>query len=100
MQFLVAQLIGALAVAAASLVGRVLLALFFSYVTYKGFDTGITFVLNQIKNSMSGVPTTVASFIAWCWVDKGVSMIVSAVLASVAIRGITNGSITKMVLKK
>ena len=99
MQFLVASLIGALGRAAASLVGRVLLALGISFVTFTGLDVGITWLLNQIKANMAALPAEVLSFLAWLWVDKAISLIFSAYTAALSIKTIGGTSITKMVTK-
>jgi hypothetical protein len=82
------------------MVGRVLIALGMSYVTYSGFDLGINWLLNQIKTDMSAMPSEVVSFLAWCWVDKAIGMIFSAYSAAMVVRLAGGTSITKLVTKK
>lgn len=96
----VAALLGGLLSLAGSLVGRILIALGMSYVTYKGFDTGITWLLDQIKSNMSAMPSEVLSFLAWLWVDKAISLIFSAYSAALAIKTAGGTSFTKLVTKK
>jgi len=99
MQFLVAALIGALGQAAASLVGRILLAMGIAYVTYSGIDIVFTWAQQKIITNMQGLGSTTVSFLAWMYVDKCISMIISAITASFILNGITSGSFTKMVHK-
>lgn len=96
---LVMMLLGGLLNIAGSMVGRVLLALGIGYVTYKGMDTGIGWLLTQIKSSMGAMPADVISFLAWLWVDKAISCIFSAYTAAALIRAAGAASITRMVTK-
>jgi hypothetical protein len=97
---LLTALLGGLLTIAGSMVGRVLIALGMSYVTYSGFDLGINWLLNQIKTDMSSLPSEVVSFLAWCWVDKAIGMIFSAYSAAMVVRLAGGTSITKLVTKK
>ena len=97
---LLTALLGGLLTIAGSMVGRVLIALGMSYVTYSGFDLGINWLLNQIKTDMSSMPSEVVSFLAWCWVDKAIGMIFSAYSAAMVVRLAGGTSITKLVTKK
>jgi hypothetical protein len=99
MQFVIAALLGGLAMSASSLVGRVLLALGLSYVTYSGFDLAVTWLLNEIKANFSGMPVDVIQFLAWLWVDKAIGMLFAAYAASIAIKAAGSTTITKMVRK-
>ena len=99
MQFLVAAILGGFARIAASLVGRVLLALGISFVTYSGFDAGVTWLLNQIKTNFAGIPADVLSFLAWLWIDKAIGVIFAAYSAALAIKMAGGSTITKMVTK-
>jgi hypothetical protein len=82
------------------MVGRVLIALGMSYVTYSGFDLGINWLLDQIKANMASLPSEVVAFLAWCWVDKAIGMIFSAYSAAMVVRLAGGTSITKLVTKK
>lgn len=99
MQFLVAAILGGLLQIAQSMVGRVLLALGISFVTYQGIDTSINWLMNQIKSNMSSLPAEVLSFLAWLWVDKALSLMFSAYTASAAIRFAGGTTLTRMVQK-
>lgn len=99
MPFLVAAIMGALAQVMGSLVGRALLALGFSYVTYSGMTVATDFVAQQMQSSMSAIGGEIGSWLRFCGVDIALNMIISAFAASIAIKQI-GGGLTKMVLKK
>ena len=90
-------LIGALGLAAKSLVGRVLLALGLSFVTFKGQDVIIGWLLEQIKSNMAGMPVQIVAFFAWMWVDKAIAMVFSAFATAAVIRAVSGDSVTKVV---
>lgn len=90
---------GALISLLGSLVGRVLLALFISYVTYQGCDIAVGAIFTLVKNSFAGVGAETVQFLGFMWVDKAISTVFSAFTASMAIKTAA-GSITKMVIKK
>jgi hypothetical protein len=83
----------------ASVAGRALLALGMGYVTYKGFDTGVSWLLQQIKDNINGLPVEIIQFLAFLWVDKAIGMIFSAYTAASVIRMAGGTSITKLVTK-
>ena len=80
-----------------SMVGRVLLALGLSYVTYTGFEMLSDRVLGDIKGYMNALPVEVASFLGYLWVDKAIAMIFSAYLVAMGIKALGNSSITRLV---
>lgn len=92
MPIIIAQLIGGLAMAASSLVGRVLLALGLGFATFLGFDALISSITGQIDGLMSNF--TSSSLAAWggfFQIDKHISMGLSAVTTKVAIKGMQDG---------
>lgn len=95
---LLMALLGGLLSIAASMVGRVLLALGIGYVTYKGVGTTTDFLVSQIKTNMAGLPSEVLDFLAFCWVDKGLGMIFSTWTACTAVTGLASG-LTKFKIK-
>lgn len=97
---LLMALLGGLLSIAGSMVGRVLLALGMSYVTYKGFDLSINWLLGQVKANMSALPSEVLSFLAWCWLDKAISMIFSAYSVAMVVKLAGSTSVTKLVTRK
>jgi hypothetical protein len=97
---LLMALLGGLLTIAGSMVGRVLLALGMSYVTYSGFDLSINWLLNRIKDNMSSLPSEVVSFLAWCWVDKAIGMLFSAYSAALVVKLAGGTTLTKLITKK
>ena len=102
MQFIVAELIGALAVALRGLVGRVLISLGISFVTFVGVTQLITAVKQHVFSSMSSMPGQILGLIGYLWIDKGVTMVFSAWTAAVALKLAGSDTITSMItgLKK
>ncbi|MHA4871602.1 DUF2523 domain-containing protein [Duganella sp. PWIR1] len=96
---LLTALLGGLLTIASSMVGRVLLALGMSYVTYTGFDLAITWLLDQVKNNIAAMPSEIVSFMAWLWVDKAISMLFSAYTASIFVKLAGGSSLTKLITK-
>ena len=96
--YFIPALLGGLATIAASLVGRVLLALSIGFVTYTGAQIGISAILVSVKSAFSGAPSDVVSLLAFLWVDKAIGMMFSAFTAAMTIKGV--GSITKMQVRK
>jgi hypothetical protein len=96
---LLMSLLGGLLSICKPLVGRVLLALGLSYVTYTGFDTSVNWLLDQIKTNMSAMPVQIVNFLAWLWVDKAIAMVFSAYSAAMVIKLGTSAKLTKMVRK-
>lgn len=82
-----------------SMVGRVLVALGMSYVTYKGADTAIGWILDQIKNNMAMLDPKIVKFLAFLWVDKAIAMVFSAYTAALLIKTLGGDGFTKLVTK-
>lgn len=82
-----------------SIVGRIMIALGVGYVTYRGFDAAVAWILNQIKSSFSGMPVEVVGYLGYLWVDKAIGMIFSAHTVAVAVKMAGGTSVTKMVTK-
>jgi hypothetical protein len=99
MQFIVAAVAGALLQICASMVGRVLLALGISFVTFMGADTGIGWLRTSIQSNFMGLPVDALNFLAWLWVDKAISLLFSAYAAASAIGMVGGASFTRMVSK-
>lgn len=95
---LLTSLLGGLLSICSSLVGRVLMALGLSYVTYSGFSLGADFLLNEIKVNLGSMPADILSFLAWLWVDRAISMIFSAYAVALTYKT-AGGNITKLVRK-
>lgn len=97
--FFIPALLGGIATVLGSLVGRVLVALGISYVTYKGVDVAINYVADYVRSALSSGPVTIVSFLSFMWVDKAVSITFASFTAALAIKGAA-GAITKQVFKK
>lgn len=82
-----------------SFVGRALVALGISYVTYSGFDVGITWLLTQIKSNIGSMPAEVISFLGFMWVDKAIGIIFSAYAAALVVKMAGSTTFTKMITK-
>jgi hypothetical protein len=96
---IVMALLGGFLSIAASMVGRVLLALGMGYVTYKGFDLGIAWLLTQIKQNIGSMPAEVISFLGFLWVDKALGVMFSAYTAASLIRMAGGANLKKLVMK-
>jgi hypothetical protein len=92
-------LLGGLATVMGSLVGRVLLALGIGYLTFSGIDLAVTSITDGIKTNMTGLGSQAISFLSYLWVDKAVSMIISAYGVSLAFKLAGGSSVKKMVVK-
>lgn len=96
--FFIPALMGALATAMASLIGRAIIALGIGFVTYTGITVAITAMQASVISGLSGIGGDAVSLLAYLWVDKGITVIFSAVTVSLAMRAI-GGSVKKMVFK-
>lgn len=96
---LTASLIGGLAQAATSLVGRVLIALGIGYITYTGLDVALDFIKTRIFQELLSVDPTIIGIMAVLNVDRAINVILSAITARLLLNGLTSGSITRMVTK-
>lgn len=99
MPFFIAALMGGFATAMGSLVGRVLLALGMSFVTYKGMTTGTDQIIQYLKEAYGGMPGEAGALLQFLWVDKALAMMVSSFGAAWAIRSLS-GTITKLTVMK
>lgn len=82
-----------------AIVGRILLALGISYVTYRGVNAATDQLVMVMKTSWGSFGGDIGNLLGFLYVDKALSMIVSAFAAALAVRT-TTGAITKMVIKK
>jgi hypothetical protein len=92
------SLIGALAAAMGTLAGRVLLALGFGFVTYKGVDLGIASLKAQVISSVQGLSADALSLVGYLWLDKALTVVFSSVVVAMTMRAL-GGSIKKLVAK-
>jgi hypothetical protein len=81
-----------------SVAGRVLVALGIGLVTYAAIDTGITAFKTSAMGYMAAAPGTIVNILYMTKVDQAITIIFSAYLGTVAMRGIS-GAITKFAFK-
>jgi hypothetical protein len=98
MPLFIAALIGALATAMGSLAGRVLIALGFGFITYKGIDVGMASLKALVMAQVQGLPSEALGLVGFLWLDKALTMVFSAVTTSLAMRTV-GGSVKRMVAK-
>jgi hypothetical protein len=97
---LVPALIGGLATAMTSLVGRVLIALGVSFATFTGVSLLFSSLLTDVQSSMNSLPADALAFLAYMWVDKAITLIFSAFTAALTLKLGASGTVTRMILKK
>lgn len=91
-------LVGGLAAAMASFVGRAVLALGVGFVTYTGLSVLIGAVEANVISSANALPSQAFNLLGYLWFDKALTMIFSAVTASLSLQS-AGGAVKKMVLK-
>lgn len=91
-------LIGALATAVGTLAGRVLLALGFGFITYKGIDVGIASLKSSTISSLQGLPADALGLLGFLWIDKALSVVFSEIATALSMRAVS-GSVKRMVSK-
>lgn len=100
MPVILASLLGGLIQLSGSLVGRVLIALGISYVTYTGISIGLDAIKEAVWNNLAGVPAELVGLLAIAKIDVCINIIFSAVTARLALNGLTSGGkITKQVIQ-
>lgn len=92
-------LAGMLTQLCASMVGRVLLAIGVSFVTYKGLDVAFSHLRELVMGQMSGLGARVIVMASAAGVWDAIDMIFAAITARLTISGIRNGSFTRMLYK-
>ena len=96
---LAASIIGGLAQAAGSLVGRVLVSLGVGYVAYSGLDVLMSFVKTQVLAYISALPVEVVQVMSTLKFGVALNILASAYLARLVVQGLTGGVLKKMVVK-
>lgn len=95
----IAALLGGLINIAATLAGRVLVALGYSVVMYTGIDTTLTWLKDQAVSSMQGMPADVVGLLAFFKVGTCISIIFSAVMARLLLDSMTGGVIKRLAMR-
>jgi len=99
MPYFVGLIWGGLVSILSSLVGRVLVALAITYVSYQGIDILIQSVKSSALASM-GSMGVLSGVVGMLKLGECLNVVISAVVAKYTIGGLTSGAVTKMVLKK
>lgn len=99
MPAIVAALLGGLISITGSLVGRVLVALGISVVTYSGMSTTLTWLRDQAVASLATAPANLVALLSFMKVGVCISIIVSAITARLLINGLNNDTVKRWVLK-
>lgn len=91
MPVFVAALWGGLIQVAGTLVGRVLLALGISFVTFQGIDTSLAWLSAQIASSFGALPSQVLAVLSAGGVGVALSIVLSALAARLALDALGTG---------
>ena len=95
----VAALVGGLLQAASSFVGRVLLALGIGFVAYTGIDVVLSGLQSQVVANFGGLPAVAIGILAVTKIDVALNIIFSAIAARMVLKGLTSGTMKRMVIK-
>lgn len=95
----IAALMGALINIAGTLVGRVLISLGLSVVTFTGLSTTLDWAKSNVATSFSSLPPEVIGMLSMLGVGEFLSIVLSAVSARMVLQGLTGDSVKKWVLK-
>lgn len=82
-----------------TLVGRVLIALGLSVVTYTGMSSTLNWLKAQAVQAFSGASADVVGMLSTMKVGVAISIVSSAILAKAVLNGISSDSFKKWVLK-
>ncbi len=82
-----------------TLVGRVLIALGISVITYTGISTTLDFLKAQAIGAFAGLPPEVFGMLGVLRVGQCISIVTSAIAAKMVIDGVTSDTFKKWVHK-
>lgn len=82
-----------------SLVGRVLLALSLSLVTFIGIGAFVSVALGYAKTSLTALPPDIVAFLGLTKIDVAITMVASAITGRMVVQGIQGGSLRRWVTK-
>lgn len=99
MPVFLASLLGGLISIAGAMVGRVLIALGLSVVTYTGLSVTLGVVKAELLNNIDGLPAEIVSLLAYMGVGQFINIITSALLARMVLNGLTGDTMKRWVLK-
>ncbi|MDO9315172.1 MAG: DUF2523 domain-containing protein [Burkholderiaceae bacterium] len=99
MPALIAMFMGALIQITGSLVGRVLVALGISLVTYSGMNASLGWLKAQAVSALQGTGAEVLGMLGTMKVGQCISIVISAMLARQVINGVQSDTMKKLVTK-
>jgi len=99
MPAIIAAIGGMLITIAGSIVGRVLLALGLSMITYTGVSVSLDWLKGKMLDALDGTPEKILSLLAFMNVGMCLNIIVTAIMVRSVMKGVTGGSLKKWVLK-
>jgi hypothetical protein len=99
MPLLIYSLLGGLLSILGSAVGRILLQLGLSFVIFSGINVGFDYLKSEVIGNMQSLGGDVMQLLAFLWVDKAISLVMSAYAAAVALKMAGGTTITKLVRK-
>lgn len=99
MPYFVAALLGGLINIAATLTGKVVVALGFTLVSYTGISATLSFLQSSFIQSFISLPPDMVQLISYMGVGEFVSIIFSSLLAKQVLLGLTNGTVKRWVSK-
>lgn len=80
------------------ILGRIMVALGVSLVTYTGITEGVRMLIDYSKGAYQGLPSTIAGLAGLAGVGEGLGLILGAIVARVALWTLTQS--TQWVFKK
>lgn len=96
---IIGWLIGAFGLALGNWVGRVLIALGISYVTFTGVDLLFSGLKTQIWSLLGTAGPTMQGIIGLSRLGESVNIVFSALVARMSLAGMTGGNLTRQVIK-
>ena len=99
MPLFLAALLGGLVQVAATMAGRVLIALGIGYVTYQGLDLALDNIHDMIFANLTGLPAQTLAVMARMNIGEFINIQISAISARLVLNGLTSGAVTRMVIK-
>jgi len=99
MPIFLAAFLGGLVMATSSIVGRVLIALGVGFVIYTGVDVALEQLRTQALANIGAMPATIVGMAGAMKLGTGINIICSALVARLALNGLTSGTMKRMVWK-
>lgn len=99
MPVFLAALLGGLIQVAGTLVGRVLVSLGIGYVSFTAIDTSITFARDFVLTKIGALPGNAVAVASTMQIGTCVSILTSALVARMILRGMASGVARSMVLR-